>query len=130
MIHNGVQRETTCARNSAATPLGDWEINPDELPRDTTLRLQIQLWISAQGSIDQWDLLDGSQADTALGLFSVDAYAQFDVLLIFDPLFFAADLAAGVEIKRNGANDRLQLSHLTAEITLTFYYSKEFEVAP
>ena len=35
-----------------------------------------------------------------------------------------------IQIKRNGANDRLQLSHLTAEITLTFYYSKEFEVAP
>ena len=54
------------AVDQPATPLGDWEINPDELPRDTTLRLQIQLWISAQGSIDQWDLLDGSQADTAL----------------------------------------------------------------
>ena len=54
------------AVDQPATPLGDWEINPDELPRDSTLRLQIQLWISAQGSIDQWDLLDGSQADTAL----------------------------------------------------------------
>lgn len=54
------------AVDQPATPLGDWDINPDELPRDTTLRLQIQLWISAQGSIDQWDLLDGSQADTVL----------------------------------------------------------------
>ena len=56
-----------------------------------------------------------AQADTALGLFSVDAYAQFDVLLIFDPPFFAADLAAGVEIKRNGAT--LFLARLEASLT-------------
>ena len=54
------------AVDQPATPLGDWEINPDELPRDTTLRVQIQLWISAQGMIDQWDLLDASLADTGL----------------------------------------------------------------
>lgn len=56
-----------------------------------------------------------AQADTALGLFSVDAYAQFDVLLIFDPPFFAADLAAGVEIKRNGVT--LFLARLEASLT-------------
>lgn len=28
--------------------------------------MNIQLWISAQGTIDQWDLLDASLADTAL----------------------------------------------------------------
>ncbi len=56
-----------------------------------------------------------AQADTALGLFSVDAYAQFDVLLIFDPPFFAADLAAGVEIKRDGAT--LFLARLEASLT-------------
>ncbi|WP_367847162.1 hypothetical protein [Rhodoferax sp. WC2427] len=49
-----------------ATPLGDWEINPDELPRNTALRVNIQLWISAQGTIDQWDLLDASLADSGL----------------------------------------------------------------
>nr|WP_315186852.1 hypothetical protein [uncultured Albidiferax sp.] len=54
------------AVDQPATPLGDWEINPDELPRDTTLRVQIQFWISAQGTIDQWDLLDASLADTGL----------------------------------------------------------------
>lgn len=41
--------------------------------------------------------------ETMLGVFSVEAYAQFDVLLIFDPPFFAADLRAGIAIKRNGA---------------------------
>lgn len=40
--------------------------------------------------------------ETALGVFSVEAYAQFDVLLIFDPPFFAADLRAGIAIKRDG----------------------------
>lgn len=39
--------------------------------------------------------------ETALGVFSVEAYAQFDVLLIFDPPFFAADLRAGIAIKCN-----------------------------
>jgi hypothetical protein len=39
--------------------------------------------------------------ETTLGVFSVEAYAQFDVLLIFDPPFFAADLRAGIAIKCN-----------------------------
>jgi hypothetical protein len=49
-----------------ATPLGDWDINPDLLPRNTTLQVQLQLWISAQGTIDQWDLLDASLPDAEL----------------------------------------------------------------
>ena len=55
------------------------------------------------------------QVDTALGLFSLAAYAQFDVLLIFDPPFFAADLIAGIEVKRNGAT--LFLARLEASLT-------------
>lgn len=55
------------------------------------------------------------QADTALGNFSLAAYAQFDVLLIFDPPFFAADLIAGIEVKRNGAT--LFLARLEASLT-------------
>lgn len=49
-----------------ATPLGDWEIDPEMLPRNTTLRVAIQLWISAQGTIDHWDLLDTSISDPDL----------------------------------------------------------------
>ncbi|SDO34093.1 hypothetical protein SAMN05216303_1011174 [Rhodoferax sp. OV413] len=49
-----------------ATPLGDWEIDPEMLPRNTTLRVAIQLWISAQGTIDYWDLLDTSISDPDL----------------------------------------------------------------
>lgn len=55
------------------------------------------------------------QVDTALGVFSLAAYAQFDVLLIFDPPFFAADLIAGIEVKRNGAT--LFLARLEASLT-------------
>lgn len=54
-------------------------------------------------------------ADTALGLFELLAYARFDVLLVFDPPFFAADLVAGIEIKRNGAT--LFLARLEASLT-------------
>lgn len=53
--------------------------------------------------------------DTPLGVFSVEAYAQFDVLLIFDPPFFAADLRAGIAIKRNGAV--LLVARLEASLT-------------
>ena len=55
------------------------------------------------------------QVETALGVFSLAAYAQFDVLLIFDPPFFAADLIAGIEVKRNGAT--LFLARLEASLT-------------
>lgn len=55
------------------------------------------------------------QADTALGNFVLAAYAQFDVLLIFDPPFFAADLIAGIEVKRNGAT--LFMARLEASLT-------------
>lgn len=54
-------------------------------------------------------------ADTALGLFELAAYARFDVLLVFDPPFFAADLVAGIEVKRNGAT--LFLAKLEASLT-------------
>ena len=54
-------------------------------------------------------------ADTALGLFELLAYARFDVLLVFDPPFFAADLVAGIEVKRNGAT--LFLAKLEASLT-------------
>lgn len=54
------------AVDQPATPLGDWEINPDMLPRNTTLRVNVQLWISAQGTINQWDLLDESMANVGL----------------------------------------------------------------
>ena len=53
--------------------------------------------------------------DTAIGLFELLAYARFDVLLVFDPPFFAADLVAGIEIKRNGAT--LFLAKLEASLT-------------
>ncbi len=49
-----------------ATPLGDWDIDPDLLPRNTSLQVKLQLWISAQGTIDQWDLLEASLTDAGL----------------------------------------------------------------
>lgn len=55
------------------------------------------------------------QTDTPLGLFALAAYARFDVLLVFDPPFFAADLVAGIEVKRNGAT--LFLAKLEASLT-------------
>jgi hypothetical protein len=55
------------------------------------------------------------QAETPLGVFALTAYAQFDVLLVFDPPFFAADLIAGIEVKRNGAT--LFLARLEASLT-------------
>jgi hypothetical protein len=39
---------------------------------------------------------------SVLGVFSVDAYLVFDVLLKFPPLVLQADLSAGVYLKRNG----------------------------
>lgn len=55
------------------------------------------------------------RAETFLGVFTLAAYAQFDVLLVFDPPFFAADLIAGIEVKRNGAT--LFLARLEASLT-------------
>lgn len=43
-----------------AMPLGDWVIDTDVLPRGYTLRLILQLWISAGGTIDHWDLVGGT----------------------------------------------------------------------
>ncbi len=46
------------AVDQPAVPLNDWAIDTDVLPRGYTLRLVLQLWISATGTIDQWTLVD------------------------------------------------------------------------
>lgn len=53
------------AVDEAAVPLADWAIDTDVLPRGYTLRLVLQLWISAQGSLDRWEIL-GDTANRAL----------------------------------------------------------------
>lgn len=53
------------AVDQPAMPLGDWVIDTDVLPRGFTLRLVLQLWISAGGTIDHWDLV-GNTANPVL----------------------------------------------------------------
>jgi hypothetical protein len=55
-------------------PLGDWVIDTDVLPRSYTLRLVLQLWISANGTIDHWDLV----GDTANPVLAAKALAHLD----------------------------------------------------
>lgn len=40
-----------------ATPVGDWVINPTPLPIDRPSRLAIKIWVSAEGSIERWELI-------------------------------------------------------------------------
>ena len=37
--------------------MADWAIDTDVLPRGYTLRLVLQLWISADGTLDRWEIL-------------------------------------------------------------------------
>ena len=46
------------AVDTPATPVGDWLIDADALPRYTELRLVLQLWISATGVLDRWEVTD------------------------------------------------------------------------
>lgn len=39
-----------------ATPLGDWLIDGNVLPRGAIVRIELWLWISANGKIDHWEL--------------------------------------------------------------------------
>lgn len=51
--------------DQAAEPLGDWVIDTDMLPRGMTLRIVLQVWISAAGGIDRWELV-GDTDSTAI----------------------------------------------------------------
>lgn len=62
------------AVDQPAMPLGDWVIDTDALPRGYTLRLVVQLWISAGGTIDHWDLV----GDTANPVLAEKALAHLD----------------------------------------------------
>ncbi|MEO6852521.1 MAG: hypothetical protein ABI410_20585 [Rhodoferax sp.] len=62
------------AVDQPAMPLGDWVIDTDALPRGYTLRLVLQLWISAGGTIDHWDLV----GDTANPVLAEKALAHLD----------------------------------------------------
>lgn len=53
------------AVDQAAIPLTDWTIDTEVLPRGYTLRLSLQLWISASGTLDRWEIL-GDTANPAL----------------------------------------------------------------
>jgi hypothetical protein len=46
------------AVDTPATPIGDWLIDADALPRYTELRLVLRLWISATGVLDRWEVTD------------------------------------------------------------------------
>lgn len=46
-----------------ATPIGDWLINADMLPRGTVVRIELWLWIAASGKIDRWELAPGAEPD-------------------------------------------------------------------
>lgn len=39
-----------------ATPQGDWLIDANVLPRGAMVRIELWLWISANGKIDRWEL--------------------------------------------------------------------------
>lgn len=86
------------AVDEPAVPLTDWAIDTDLLPRGYTLRVVLQLWISATGTIDQWALVDdGGSAELAhkalatlaqtrirpaqLHLITVPSYRQLEVVL-------------------------------------------------
>jgi hypothetical protein len=86
------------AVDEPAVPLGDWAIDTDVLPRGYTLRMVLQLWISATGTMDQWTLVDdGGNAELAykalatlsqtpirpaqLHLTAVPSYRQLEVVL-------------------------------------------------
>lgn len=86
------------AVDEPAVPLSDWAIDTDVLPRGYTLRMVLQLWISATGTIDQWALVeDGGNAELAykalatlaqtnirpaqLHLIAVPSYRQLEVVL-------------------------------------------------
>lgn len=53
------------AVDQAAVPLTDWAIDTEVLPRGYTLRLVLQLWISADGTLDRWEIL-GDNPNPAL----------------------------------------------------------------
>jgi hypothetical protein len=53
------------AVDQPALPLTDWVIDTDVLPRNYTLRLVLQLWISAGGTLDHWEIL-GDTANPVL----------------------------------------------------------------
>lgn len=50
--------------DQAAEPVGDWAIDTDMLPRGVTLRVVLQLWISAAGAIDRWELVGDADSTT------------------------------------------------------------------
>lgn len=43
--------------DQAAVPIGDWVIDTDRLPRGATVSVVLQIWISASGVIDRWELV-------------------------------------------------------------------------
>jgi hypothetical protein len=53
------------AVDQAATPLGDWAIDTEALPRGKPLRVVLKLWISSTGVIDRWEL-EAPEADHEL----------------------------------------------------------------
>lgn len=53
------------AVDQAATPLGDWRIDTDLLPRGTSLNIVLKLWISSTGVIDRWEA-EATEGDQAL----------------------------------------------------------------
>ena len=46
-----------------ATPIGEWLINADMLPRGAVLRIELWLWIAASGKIDRWELAPGTESE-------------------------------------------------------------------
>jgi hypothetical protein len=50
--------------DQAAEPVGDWVIDTDMLPRGASLRVVLQLWVSAAGGIDRWDLVGDTDSTT------------------------------------------------------------------
>ncbi len=44
-----------------AIPFGDWFVHTEVLPRFSSIRAEIWIWISASGQIDRWELAPGSE---------------------------------------------------------------------
>ncbi|MFZ4285276.1 hypothetical protein [Variovorax sp. HJSM1_2] len=58
-----------------AKPLGDWLVHPETLPRLSSVRAEIWVWISATGQIDRWELAPDAQPRDLL----MRALSEFDL---------------------------------------------------
>ncbi len=69
--------------DQAAEPLGDWVIDTNVLPPGRSLHVELKLWISSTGVIDQWELSGVEEDDQALAQLALARVSS----TLFQPAF-------------------------------------------